>query len=578
MGDRAALVRAHKSGHLLEAIRAALSPDRSERTELVSDLAALHNEGLVDLIDAFGGLKGRSESRRNFFLLRQIFEEALPELEAPVPVAARCVQYLYHEAGTAAGRILDAFGEFCTKRADRVQAALAEIEAAPEDLSDLLVSVLVAGSKIDPSTYVLETIRLARHVSFELRRRALFAFRRLHGGKELCASEDVAVAIERAVGAEDDDQVLACAIKSAFALSRLDAENEARWNPVIAGALSKGGETALDAASEVFGFETRELPTGLLDLLLERLAQVKPSNKGTLTNIDYGVAYLLRGGKVDAGLSFLEGLLRAHPEELDLSTFEDSTQAIRDTPDLRSRVATRWFLTGEPSLCQGVDTIVGLSRGGSPEIEVDAAELSDAEPISYVFVARKAIGYLFLKPVAATSFLLSLLRQAPSDAALRGDLEALLLDPLLLNFSGTIAEYLTGRSGSDEEPVKSAIRRALDALEAYLDGLKSVGEIPALHPSVEHRDAYRRNFAGEVAQSFKKSQEESVLMQLFHKSVLLYGRKAIHHVFGPEGEIRRMETQLEKHGTNIEIPRMTILDPEGLDFILHVFRHERMPS
>ena len=95
---------------------------------------------------------------------------------------------------------------------------------------------------------------------------------------------------------------------------------------------------------------------------------------------------------------------------------------------------------------------------------------------------------------------------------------------------------------------------------------------------MEHREAYRRHFAEEVAQSFKKAQAESVLMQLAHRSVLLYGRKAIRHVFGPEGEIRRMETQLGEHGTKMEIPRMTILDPEGLEFMLHVFQSERMPS
>lgn len=583
MGDRAALVRAHQSGHLLEAISAAISPDRSERSELVSDLVELQNEGLIDLIDAFSGLKGRSVPGYSYFRLRHILEEALPELEASVPDAARCVQNLYREAGPdlAAGTILDAFQEFCAKRADRVEGALAEIEAAPEDLADLLVSVLVAGSKIDPSTYVIETIRLARHPSLELRRGAIFAFGRLHGEKELCASEDVAAAIERVVDTESDDQALACVIKSSFALSQL-AEDEARWISVIACALSKGGEIALHAASEIFGLKTKNLPKKLLDLLLEHLARVKPSNKNTLNNIDWGIARLFRGGKVDAGLAFLESVLRAHPEELDLSTFEDSAEAIRDIPGLRSRVATRWLLTGEPSLCQGVNTIAGSAGDGSPDIEADAGELSDVEPISYVFVARKAIGYLFLKPVAAASFLQSLLRQAPSDTKLRSDLEALFLNPLLLNFGGQVAEYLTGCVESDEEPVQSAIQRALDAFKTYVDDLASIGEIPALYPSLEHRDAYRRHRAEMVARSFKKAQEEpglmSDLMQIAHRSTLLYGRKAIHHVFGPEGDIRRMETLLGEYGTRIEIPRMTILDPEGLDLMLDVFRHERMSA
>lgn len=185
---------------------------------------------------------------------------------------------------------------------------------------------------------------------------------------------------------------------------------------------------------------------------------------------------------------------------------------------------------------------------------------------------------LFLRPISAASFVVSLLGRAPADPPLQGGLEALLLNPLLINFSGNVAEYLGSRAAIEEEPVKAAIQRSLDGLERYLAGLRSVGEIAALHPSLEHRDAYRRHFAGEMARSFKKAQAESVLMQLVHKSVLLYGRKAIHHVIGPEGEINRMETHLGSHGTQIEVPRLTILDPHGLDYMLRVFRHERLES
>jgi hypothetical protein len=577
MDDRETLAGAYRAGHLLEAIQAALSPDRSERTKLASDLASLHNEGLVDLIEAFGGLK--SASGPDFFLLRHVFEELLPELEAPASKLIRCLLHLYREAGDdlAAGTILDAFRDFCAKRADRSQAALAEIEGKPEVLADLLVPVLIAGSIVDPPTYVVETIRLSRDASIDLRRRALFALGRLHGGQVVWSDENVVKALEHAVEVEDDDQVLASSIKSAFALSRHAPANEDRWLAVIAGALSKGGEIALHAASRVFGFETREVSPKLLELLLDRLAQVRPSNRGTLDNIDYGVAHLLQSNHVEAGLRFLEDLLRAHPEEIELSNFNDAARVIRDNPALRSKVATRWLIGGEAALCKGLDYIVDVPMGGSLEIEGDADALAGVDPVRLVFAARKAIGYLFSQPTSATSFLLSLIRQSP-DAGARRKLGALLLNPLLLNFSGSVAEYVARRSEAEVREVKAALDKTLNALNAYLEDLRSVGEIPALYSSLEHRDAHHRHLAEEVAQSFKKAEAESVLLQFVHKSVLLYGRKAIHHVFGPEGEIKRMETQLGAHGTEIEVPRMMILDPHGLDFMLRVFRHERMSA
>jgi len=51
--------------------------------------------------------------------------------------------------------------------------------------------------------------------------------------------------------------------------------------------------------------------------------------------------------------------------------------------------------------------------GDSLEVVADAAELAGAEPLRFLFAARRAIGYLFLKPVSAASFVVSLMRQVP---------------------------------------------------------------------------------------------------------------------------------------------------------------------
>src|SRR6185312_5098170 len=487
MSDREKLVGAYQAGQLPEAIQAAISPDRSERTKLASVLASLHNEGRIDLVEVFGALTRESATDHDSFRLRRVFEELLPELVAPVAKLIRCVLHLYCEVGF--DDVAEAFRDFCARQVDRPKIALAEIEADPETLADLLVPVLIAGSTVDPPTYVAETLRLSRGASVELRRRALFALGWLGGEQAVWGNPDVAKTLEHVVEVEGDGQILASSIQSAFALSRHDAANQYRWIAVAAGALSKGGETALHAASKVFGFQTDDLSPEFLELFLASLAQVKPSNKGTLDNIDYGIAHLLHGNYVEEGLCFLENLLRSHPQEVSFSNFNDAVRVIRSSPDLLSKVATRWFLGGEAVLCEGVTFIVDEPPSASPEIEADIGGLmTGVDPARFVFAARKAIGYLFLKPICATSFLLSLMRQAP-DSEVRSELASLLLSPLLVNFSGGVAEYLERRAESEEGEVKVAVRRALDALESYLDDLKSVGDIPALHPSVEHRDA-----------------------------------------------------------------------------------------
>ena len=314
MADRQALLRAYQTGQLLQAVREARSLDQIKQRELRTDLTELHNNGQIDLIEVFSGLQRRSSCSHDFHLHVRVFEELLPELNAPALNTVTCVQHLRREAGAdgVGDTILDAFQGFCAERADRVETALAEIEASPDDLSDLLAPVLVAGSKIDLAAYVAQTIRLARDTNLELRGGALFALGRLDWGQALCANEDVTATIECSVETEDDE-VLANVIKSAAVLSRLDAKREPRLTSAIAAALSKGGELALHAASQVFGFQTRELSRTLLDLLVERLARVQPANLRLLQKIDLGVAHLLRDGDASKGLKLLEGLPATRP-------------------------------------------------------------------------------------------------------------------------------------------------------------------------------------------------------------------------------------------------------------------------
>jgi hypothetical protein len=573
---RKTLIQAYQAGQFLEGVSAALSTNREERKALVSMLAALHNDGLVNVLEGFTGL---NRSRSSDYLLVRVLGEVLPELEASVREVIGCVLQLCREAGLIMEDMLDGFQEFCSKQDVRPQEALAEIEANPDMLRDLLIATLVAGSQIDASIYLDEAIRLCQHPNVEFRRRAVSALGRLTLGDDITLTDLALSTLERVVEADLDEWVLASAIRSAFALMRQDSVNELRYIAVIDCALSKGNDCALHAASRLLGLHAGDASPKLLRILIDHLMQVKSTNRDLLDNIDYGIAHLLRSDCVEVGLSLLESLLRSQPDHLEISkSFDDSVRVIRDDLALRSKVATRWLFGGEAALCAGVGSIVDLRMGGSLEIEADADELAGAESVRFLFAARKTIGYLFLTPISAASFILSLISQS-TDNMVRRELEALLLDPLLLNFSKRVAEYLTRRAESEEEEeIKATVGRVLEALKGYLDGLRSVGDIPALHPSLRHRDAYRRYVSKELAQSFKEAQAQSVILRLFPKSVLLYGRKAIHHVFGPEKELKRMETLLGSHRTETEFARMTVFDPIGLDFMLFAFRNETIST
>jgi len=265
--------------------------------------------------------------------------------------------------------------------------------------------------------------------------------------KGMTEPDSAFTALEEFAARESDDQILASVVNSAFALFAQDKAQEPRAVVLIASALPKGGEYTLHAASMLFGFHTHGLPPPLLELLLTHLKRVNPEHKGTLDNIDYGLSHLLKKGEQEKAIRFLEELLLAYRGKLTLKAFDSAARDIRENGALISKVLTRWFLHGERTLCEGVHEIAGTHHGDDLRIEIDPAELKPLNLVHLMFIARKAIGYFFMKPVTAASVVISLMRLAPNDEVLH-ELGKLLLNPLLMNYPGSGASMPQSRPGA----------------------------------------------------------------------------------------------------------------------------------
>jgi hypothetical protein len=296
----------------------------------------------------------------------------------------------------AAGTIFKTFIDFCERDPSRPREALAEIEASPNEFADLLLGTLIAGSRIDTPLYLAQAIRLCEDKNIELRRRAVFSLRKFTWLEGIAMSDAALAALERAATSDTDAQILGGIVKSAFALLQQHKAQAPRVVALIATTLSKGDEYTLHAASEVFGFHTGELTATLRDALFVHLLHFKSSNKGTLNNVDYGISYLLENGDPEKAIQFLEDLLLTHPNGLTMEAFDSTAREILSNKALISKVLTRWFLRGDRVLCDGVHTIIGAHHGHDLPLEIDPAELKPADFVHIVFVARKAIGYLFM--------------------------------------------------------------------------------------------------------------------------------------------------------------------------------------
>ncbi|MBK6961046.1 MAG: hypothetical protein IPH23_07500 [Gammaproteobacteria bacterium] len=569
------LISASKSGDFLSAVYRSYLAELDEREDFPLEIAALHNDGHVNVVAEFAKLDKTQEGSRGLFMTRHVLEKALPYINAPMRDVMHCVLHLNKAAGydMAAGTIFNSYTAHCENDPARHLEAMKLIESEPEQFADILPATVVAGSRIDHSYYLAELLRLSQHPAKVLRQRAVLSLSRIQWPKGASVPEEALAGLEKSAS-ENDDEILASVVRSAFTLYQQDRKTEALAIALIDSALSKGDEYALHASSTILGFETKEIPARLLDVILGHLKRVKPTNKGTLDNIDFGIASLLKESKAETALRFLEEFLLQHAGTLTIKIFDSVAREILTNRTLLSKITTRWFLNGARVLCESVHDIGGRSHGGILLIDVDAAELTTKDFTHMVFLARKAIGYFFLEPVTAASILISLMRMSPDDKTLE-QLGQLLFNPLLVNYTGSAQEYVEAQAPQETGKVKETLDKALAAIAAYLETLRGVPALAALHPGQAHRESYRRYMSESSAASMKEAEKHSVFLNLVSRSTLLYGRKSINYIRSGEGPPRRMEIPLTSHSIQMEIPRMENLDEHGLNYMLRVFRAER---
>ena len=415
-----------------------------------------------------------------------------------------------------------------------------------------------------------EAVRLCTSDNVELRKQALISFGACLSQSKTNISEKIFVAIEKAVAENEDDHVVAAAIIGAFSLFEHDRSNENRALKVIEQAMEKGHELAIHASSELLGFHSEKLSRSFIELLSRYLRRVPPENLGTIRNIDFGIAQLLKTENAFLLLSLLEDLLIKNPDKLNVENFPTGISSIHADAELLAKVITRWLYNGERALCRAVQDIVEGPSQQEPLLKADPTELPPAQPLAVLFVARKAVGYLFFKPVTAASFLISLMHHT-DDVRVLEELGSLLVNPLLLNFTGSLRDDLAKTSQAEVPGVKERIEKAIQQVDEYLSNLSSVGNIPDLHPNESQREAYYRHFSQQVSESFKKAQAKSVFLNLVSRSVVLHGTRSIHYVNGQDGSPKRMDMEFRKLGTEMEVPRLSHQNPVGLDYMLRVF-------
>ncbi|WP_288354048.1 hypothetical protein [uncultured Marinobacter sp.] len=569
---RKRLLEAHRSGSLMEAVEETCRTAAIAEEGIAGELAALHNNGTIDIVEAFSELR-KSEAGFIFFGVRAVFEHALPEIEHDVLPVIRCVRHLVHEAGDdlAAGTTISHFIMFLQQIPIRPKQALSSIKAEPE-LHDLLPATLIAGYKLDMPEYLKEALQLTKAEHADMRRQAVFALSRIEWSDENKPSEAVYAALEEILSADTSDEMLATTARTAASLIKYDPSQVDRLIDLLDSAVEKGGDQSIHASASLLAQVDKHMPEALIEKLLTHINRVNPEHKGTIDQIDYAMHRLIMLGKIDVAIYTLEVLIAEKVMEPD--AFDSVLHDIQRDATLLNKAATRWLLNGNASLCRTAAFLVGGGHGANVAAEVDPSEIEMTDARGVVFLARKVCGYFFTDPVSAASMLLSLLQLA-QDNQTRAQIGKLILNPLLINYPGKARTYFNERRESCTAEAQEVLRQIDVALDEYFQALRSIGDIPELYPSQAQRESYQRHHSREMDRSFKEAEKKSVFLGLVTKQTLLYGRTSVTYVRDGQGTSHRQEIPLQEHSMEFEFPRMVQLDPLGLEYQLAVFRAER---
>lgn len=541
--------------------------DPAEIQVVEARCAALHNAGTIDLLRLIEDAALQQLALSPFFRATHFFCQILPELEAPPARMMACVEALVTRGGEdgAANWPNAAFRTWCSKDPRRAHEIIAAARGGEELASRHLAFALEAINDIT------EARQIALAYDDVRRRAAIAALGRVTDDDPGSRAETLAVfgaILQRGI----DDTVRGTLLHATAAiLDRSGDEPSPEAVALVQRLVEDAGESTVHQAAQMLWAYRKALQPDIVASLLEALAHLNPANKGTVEELDLGLQALLENGHDEAAIAYVTKLLARPDVSLALEELDNFSETLLSgPPDRLSRVVVQWLLLGAPRLCEGLaDAMQGHGLDGPP-LSLRAEDLA-IPSTAQVFLCRKAIGWFFSKPTTAASVLVSVLRVCDAETTL--EVQKLLVERLLTNYSG-VRKYLEGLAPDD--PAKEHVDKALAQNDAYLKALREIPLIKELQPSEHHRRIEWLRMLDRMRDVQKQAQRESVFYNLANHMVLLYGKRLLSLVKGDKDELHPMEMDLKQYGVSFEMSRMEIVDPVGLDYILRIFRAERM--
>jgi len=513
-------------------------------------LAALHNDGTIDVLEPARNIGSSPIGQHDFFTVMHVYCDLIPQLEAEVPVMLAAVKALVARAGNdgASGMPNGAYRNWASQ-GDRAHATLAAIDPEePDDAAYVFIGLqALAKNKPDAAleaaiAYLAGSATSARSAAAK----AIGTFELVSPAARLRASDALAAA-----SATVDDNTLGHILTAMCEIARRHPEMAAATITLIDSAIPSVGDQAIHQASLELMFHGEALPPAIVAGITAILHKVAIGNRGTIEHIDAAGGNFVRAGRLDEALALITPLISQHEELTSLETLDGFSHALLQLPpDQLATVIIGWLLSLDPNLGNATLSLVGDHHGDAPLVlEMDPATLGLSEA-DMILLAHRALGYLFIHAITAASLVLTLIRSAKDRP--RDVMADILFDPLLINYSGELADWLGERAKDSNDSAQPVITELLARLEVYIEGLRKVGRIKEFRPSERERliENHRRHES--LRQAHKQAEKKSVFMSIVSRSVLLYGNRSISYFAGPDGKKHRNEMKLHSFSHSVE--------------------------
>ncbi len=550
----------------------------TENEATAKELAELHNSGEIDVLSIVSAADLKRFPKHVFFTGHAFYGLLIPKLDTSADRIARAIDELVNAAGMDGMRYqpLEGFAMWCGSKPERAEELLSLAVRGGGNSNHYLNIAIRCGFQTNKGRFLAvayDTLQVGSDADVRSVLAALDHLPLLLPSDREWFLKGISALFAR----EPSDGAKSSALTSIVAQLKNAATLEYRERLIVLSlcAIAEGGDHVQHEVARLLFVEDDWLPDAIKEAGFHACAQVPSSNKGTFDLIDLVLQKAIERGDLKTAQSFVEHAIRRDLDPVPVKYFDSVFYHLRENggQNFEDWIVT-WLLDGGYELCSAI--VEGFFSKGVAEyaFEVDLTRFK-LRAEDYPYLARKAISTLFIQPLPMCSFVVCLIRSAP--AAVVEQVGAFLFDPILLNYSGVVTEYLAPLVSTSEPTVSKLIQSAMDERDEYLKRLGAVGAIPELGPTERERQMEWQRHTDLMAEAYKVGRRNSLASVLFTEKAVLYGTGTVYRMYAGLSP-QRMENELRKIEHSIEMPRLDIWDPVGLELMIRRFRLEERPE